>query len=77
MQIVTNLINHSKNSLNISFEENRQIINLTSLLFSIFLSGFCIITIFGNALVIYAVIQERYLKSGIKIEIFSFYNSIF
>jgi hypothetical protein len=64
MQIVNNLINNSKNFLNISFEENKEIINLTSLLLSIFLSCFCIITIFGNALVIYAVVQERYLKSG-------------
>lgn len=62
MQIVTSLIN---NSLNISSEENRQIINLPNLLLTILLSGFCIITVFGNALVIYAVIKERYLKSGI------------
>jgi hypothetical protein len=65
MQIVTNLINNSNNSFNISFEENKQIFNLSILSIVIFLSCFCIITVFGNALVIYAVIQERYLKSGI------------
>lgn len=30
----------------------------------IFLSLFCFITVFGNGLVIYAIVQERYLKSG-------------
>ncbi len=74
MQIVTNLLNNSKNFLNISFEESKQTINLTSLLLSIFLSCFCIITVFGNGLVIYAVIQERYLKSGIYNRKLCFYN---
>ena len=70
MQIVTNstpdnLINNSKNSLNIFIHEANQTINSTDLILCIILSLFCIITIFGNVLVIYAVIQERYLKSGI------------
>jgi hypothetical protein len=64
MQIVTNFIHNSTNSLNISFEETKQSIHFTLVLLSLFLSCFCIVTVFGNALVIYAVIQERYLKSG-------------
>lgn len=32
----------------------------------IFLVLFCFITVFGNGLVIYAIVQERYLKSGKK-----------
>ncbi|CAF4341380.1 unnamed protein product [Rotaria sp. Silwood2] len=69
MPIVTNLTNHnlinnSKISLNISLHESKQYIGLTNLILIIFLCCFCIITVFGNALVIYAVIQERYLKSA-------------
>ncbi len=60
MQIV-----NSNNSSNISFEETNQTINLPIYILSVFLICFCLITVFGNALVIYAVIQERYLKSGI------------
>ena len=30
-----------------------------------FLSCFCLLTVIGNGLVIYAVVQERYLKSGL------------
>jgi nucleoside recognition membrane protein YjiH len=70
MQIVINLtsnniINNSKNSLNSSLEDTKQFIDLTSSITCIFLSFFCLITVFGNGLVIYAVIQERYLKSGL------------
>jgi hypothetical protein len=64
MQIVTNILNNSKYSLNISFQETKQTHNLSTFILAIFLSCFCIITVFGNALVIYAVIKERYLKSG-------------
>jgi hypothetical protein len=78
MQIVTNFLNNSKSSLNISFEETKQTINLTIFILSIFLSCFCLITVFGNALVIYAVIQERYLKSGIKEKcLFEYSNEFF
>jgi hypothetical protein len=66
MQIVINLT--SNNLINSSLEETKQSIDLTILIPCIFLSFFCIITVFGNGLVIYAVIQERYLKSGL------FYN---
>jgi hypothetical protein len=69
MQIVTNLtfdnlINKSKNASYIPLEEIKQTIDLTHLILSFILSLFCIITVCGNILVIYAVIQERYLKSG-------------
>ncbi|CAF1093903.1 unnamed protein product [Rotaria sordida] len=62
--ITQNLINNSKNSTNIFFYETKQNIDFTNLILAIFLCLFCIITIFGNGLVIYAVIQERYLKSA-------------
>ncbi|UJR31494.1 hypothetical protein I4U23_018983 [Adineta vaga] len=42
-------------------KENAQLTNLT---LGIFLSLFCFITVFGNGLVIYAIVQERYLKSA-------------
>ncbi|CAF1413896.1 unnamed protein product [Rotaria sp. Silwood1] len=69
MPIVTNLTTHNltdifKYSLNISLYETKQNIDLKNSILVIFLSFFCIITVFGNALVIYAVIQERYLKSA-------------
>lgn len=69
MPIVTNLIsyglsNDSETSSNISLNKTKQNIDFTNTILVIFLCFFCIITIFGNALVIYAVIQERYLKSG-------------
>ncbi|CAF0951283.1 unnamed protein product [Adineta steineri] len=70
MQIATNLTPHNilnktfNNSLNISSEEKNENIDLTNLLLSILLSFCCIITVLGNILVIYAVIQERYLKSA-------------
>ena len=60
MQIV-----NLNNSSNFSFEETNQTISLTIYTLSILLICFCLITVFGNALVIYAVVQERYLKSGI------------
>ena len=50
--------------LNNSSDNLHQSAQLWILLLSFFLSCFCIITVLGNALVIYAVIQERYLKSG-------------
>ena len=45
--------------------EIKQNIQLKHLALGVFLSFFCFITVFGNGLVIYAVVQERYLKSGI------------
>jgi hypothetical protein len=70
MQSATDITiqNLSNNSLNISSEELKQNVNLTHFIISIFLSFFCVITVFGNALVIYAVVQERYLKSGMEID---------
>lgn len=50
---------------NISSIEIKQNIQLSNSALGIFLALFCFITVFGNGLVIYAVVQERYLKSGI------------
>lgn len=50
--------------LNNSSDNLHQSAQLWILILSCFLSCFCIITVLGNVLVIYAVIQERYLKSG-------------
>lgn len=49
---------------NLSNSEPAQAIHFSQSALCIFLSFFCFITVFGNALVIYAIIQERYLKSG-------------
>ncbi len=58
--------NHSNyNNNNISSIEIKQNIQLNHPALGIFLSLFCFITVFGNGLVIYAIVQERYLKSGI------------
>ncbi|CAF3357335.1 unnamed protein product [Rotaria socialis] len=57
------LFNNSKIFFNTSLYEIKQSIDLTNSILALILSCFCMITIFGNALVIYAVIQERYLKS--------------
>lgn len=61
MQIVLNWTNNFSNQ---SFEEIKHTLSFTVVFLSFILSCFCIITVFGNALVIYAVLQERYLKSG-------------
>ena len=53
------------NNNNISSTEIKQNIQLNHPALGIFLSLFCFITVFGNGLVIYAIVQERYLKSGI------------
>jgi hypothetical protein len=50
---------------NISSIETKENIQLSNSALGIFLSLFCFITVFGNGLVIYAIVQERYLKSGI------------
>jgi hypothetical protein len=56
---------HSNHTINnLSSTEIRQNIQLSSVALGLFLSLFCIITIFGNCLVIFAIVQERYLKSG-------------
>ncbi|UJR15180.1 hypothetical protein I4U23_002141 [Adineta vaga] len=52
------------NSFEFSLKEIESNFNLIHLILSIILSCFCIITVFGNILVIYAVVQERYLKSA-------------
>ena len=49
---------------NISSIATKQNIQLSHTALGIFLSFFCFITVFGNGLVIYAIVQERYLKSG-------------
>lgn len=49
---------------NLSNIETKQTIQLSHTALGIFLSLFCFITVFGNGLVIYAIVQERYLKSG-------------
>ncbi len=51
---------------NISSIETKHNIQLSYSALGIFLSLFCFITVFGNGLVIYAIVQERYLKSGRK-----------
>lgn len=61
MQIV---LNWTTNTSNQSFEEVESTLTFSLVFLSLILSCFCVITVFGNALVIYAVIQERYLKSG-------------
>lgn len=59
-------INHSDDTLaNRSALGSTQPIHLSHSALGIFLSLFCFITVFGNGLVIYAIIQERYLKSGL------------
>jgi len=64
--IQSNNNNHSNYTFNnISLIETEQNIQLSNLALGIFLSFFCFITVFGNGLVIYAIVQERYLKSGI------------
>lgn len=61
----SNIINHSNHTTtNISLLEVKQNIQLRNTALSIFLTFFCFITVFGNGLVIYAIVQERYLKSG-------------
>ena len=57
-------INDNETLLNISSNGTKQNSDSNNLTISIFLSCFCIITIFGNGLVIFAVIKERYLKTG-------------
>ncbi|CAF3447813.1 unnamed protein product [Rotaria socialis] len=49
---------------NISLLEVKQNIQLHHSGLGIFLTFFCFITVFGNGLVIYAIVQERYLKSA-------------
>jgi hypothetical protein len=51
-------------TVNISSTEITPNIQLSHSALGIFLSIFCFITVFGNGLVIYAIVQERYLKSG-------------
>lgn len=63
--IQSNNNTRSNNTIsNISSIETKQPIQLTHTALGIFLSLFCFITVFGNGLVIYAIVQERYLKSG-------------
>ncbi len=63
--IQSNQHNRSNSTIyNISFLETKQNIQLSHSILGIFLSLFCFITVFGNGLVIYAIVQERYLKSG-------------
>ena len=67
MQIVNNLTNHSANSSLYSSSSAQDIqinFGFIQCFLIVFLSCFCFVTVFGNGLVIYAVIQERYLKSG-------------
>ena len=65
MQVVNNLTNHSTNSSYSSSAQDIQLnLGLTQCFFVFFLSCFCFVTVFGNGLVLYAVLQERYLKSG-------------
>lgn len=54
----------SPNSSDVNLNHSVQPIDITSSALGIFLSLFCFITVFGNGLVIYAIVQERYLKSG-------------
>ena len=54
----------NQTSTNLSSIETKQHIQLNYPALGIFLSFFCFITVFGNGLVIYAIVQERYLKSG-------------
>ncbi|CAF0975118.1 unnamed protein product [Adineta ricciae] len=49
---------------NTSLHTPKERVQLNSLPLGIFLSLFCFITVFGNGLVIYAIVQERYLKSA-------------
>jgi hypothetical protein len=61
--------NNNNNRLNQTFNnissiETKPNIQLSNTALGIFLSFFCFITVFGNGLVIYAIVQERYLKSG-------------
>ncbi len=64
--IQSNNTNHSNHTFNNNSSiETKQNIQLNHLALGIFLSFFCFITVFGNGLVIYAIVQERYLKSGI------------
>ena len=51
---------------NLSSEEQDHHVHINHSALGIFLSLFCFITVFGNGLVIYAIVQERYLKSGRK-----------
>jgi len=63
--------NHSNQTFNnISSIATKQNIQLSHTALGIFLSFFCFITVFGNGLVIYAIVQERYLKSGRTILLF-------
>jgi len=63
--IQSNTNNRSNHTFdNISSGEIKQNIQLSHPALGIFLSFFCFITVFGNGLVIYAIVQERYLKSG-------------
>ncbi|CAF0902633.1 unnamed protein product [Rotaria sordida] len=63
--IIQSNINHSNYTINnISSLEITQNIQLGHSALGIFLTLFCFITVFGNGLVIYAVVQERYLKSA-------------
>ena len=51
---------------NLSLTEQDHHVHINHSALGIFLSLFCFITVFGNGLVIYAIVQERYLKSGKK-----------
>ena len=65
MPIAINLTSPGSNSsLEFPFEEINHNINIINPILSVVLSFCCIITVLGNVLVIYAVMQERYLKSG-------------
>ncbi|CAF0975344.1 unnamed protein product [Adineta ricciae] len=65
MPIAINLTSVGSNSsLEFSFEEINHNINIINPILSVVLSFCCIITVLGNVLVIYAVMQERYLKSA-------------
>ncbi|CAF1057133.1 unnamed protein product [Adineta steineri] len=58
-----NRSNYTSNNIS-SIEQSQKNTQLTNLPLGIFLSLFCFITVFGNGLVIYAIVQERYLKSA-------------
>lgn len=60
----THYLNHP--TKNLSTIDTKQTVQLTYSFLGIFLSLFCFITVVGNGLVIYAIVQERYLKSGRK-----------
>ena len=49
---------------NLNFNHSSESIQPSHSALGLFLGFFCFITVFGNGLVIYAIVQERYLKSG-------------